>query len=504
MNYLLYSSSSIAYPHFGVQLEEVENLIREGHRVTFAYCDGINNTCFKNMDSNMALCKACKLGYKYSLNKLPKEVELLPLKSNHNIKKHNFNYNNIEEIKKLSYREVSIGYGILSTFISFTRNPDLKLDDATIKYIDHLINQICNLTDAIYSLIDKVNPDAICVFNCRFFETKPLLDIAKSKKIDLICNEVVAHFKPNEPYRIEKYYNSMPHDIPNLKKKIINTWNISKLSKTEKVLIGESFYINKRNSEATGLINFTMNQKLGKLPLNWNIKKKNIVIFNSSEDEYAAIGNEFDRYALFNSQIEGIKFILSTIKSNEYQFYLRIHPNLSNIIADFHLDLLSLDDIYDNLTIIKAHEDISSNSLIDASWKVIVFGSTIGIESVYWGKPTILLAGALYHDLEALYKPKSEDELINLIKDELLPLDTLPAIKYGYFQMDREFGNFASKYVNLGLKHYSFLGFKFSQPNYMSFFESKLLMKLIYLFYSKLLIIFYKNKFPFPKTRITK
>ena len=52
MKYLIYSSSSIAYPHFGVQLEECEKLNAQGHSVTFAYCDGVNNTCFKNINSN--------------------------------------------------------------------------------------------------------------------------------------------------------------------------------------------------------------------------------------------------------------------------------------------------------------------------------------------------------------------------------------------------------------------------------------------------------------------
>ena len=387
----------------------------------------------------------------------------------------------------------------MSTFISFSRNPDLKLDDATILYIDHLLKQTCDLTDAVYNLIDKVNPDVICVFNGRFFETKPLFDIAKSKKIKVICNEVVPGFRPNEPFRITKFFNAMPHDIPNNKKRIINTWNVSTLSNKEKVKIGESFYKNKRKGSDTGLINFTNNQKTGKLPLNWNVKKKNIVIFNSSEDEFASIGKEFDNYALFNSQIEGIEFILSTNKSNDYHFFLRIHPNLSNITHSFHTDLLSLDKVYDNITIIRGNEDISTYSLIDASWKVIVFGSTVGIESTFWGKPTILLAGAMYHDLEALYKPKSKNDLINLIKDDLLALDVLPAIKYGYYVMDREFGNFAPKHFDLGLKQYSFLGFNFSQPNYMDFLGSKLLMKLIYLFYSKILKVFYKNKLKFPK-----
>jgi hypothetical protein len=499
MKYLIYSSSSLAYPHFGVQLEECEKLNAQGHSVTFAYCDGINNTCFKNINSNPAICKACKLGYRFSINKLSKNIEIIPLNFTEDNLKHNFIFNSINDIKEIKYKKVSIGYAVLSTFISVSRNPEIKLDDPTRDYLNHLINQTCKLVDSVYNLIDKVNPDVICVFNGRFFETKPLFDIGISKNIEVIINEVIGSGTENDPFKITKFINSMPHDIAYLGKKVLSTWDCSKLSYEEKIIIGESFYFNKKKGLNTGLINFTSNQEKGKLPSNWDNAKKNIVIFNSSEDEFASIGKEFDSYAIFNSQIEGIKFMLSNCKLNNIHFYLRIHPNLSNVTESFHTDLLELDKLYTNITIIKGDDKISTYALIDSSWKVIVFGSTVGIESSFWGKPSILLAGSIYHDLNALYKPSSKSHLLQLIEQELTVLNTFPAIQFGFFVMNRDTGVNTSKYFDLSLKKYSLFGFEFNQPKYMAFLGSYILIKLIHLIYIKIFTRLLKDRFPFPK-----
>jgi hypothetical protein len=499
MKYLIYSSSSLAFPHFGVQLEECEKLNAQGHIVTFAYCDGINNTCFKNINSNPAICKACKLGYRFSINKLSKNIEIIPLNFTEDNLKHKFIFNSINDIKEIQYNKVNVGYAVLSTFISFSRNPEIKLDDPTRDYLNHLINQTCKLVDGVHNLIDKVNPDVICVFNGRFFETKPLFDIGISKNIEVIINEVIGSGTENDPFKITKFINSMPHDIAYLGKKVLSTWDSSKLSYEEKIRIGKSFYFNKKNGLNTGLVNFTGNQEKGKLPSNWDNAKKNIVIFNSSEDEFAAIGKEFDSYAIFNSQIEGIKFMLSNCKLNNIHFYLRIHPNLSNITESFHTDLLELDKLYTNITIIKGDDKISTYALIDSSWKVIVFGSTVGIESSFWGKPSILLAGSMYHDLNALYKPSSKSHLLQLIEQELTVLNTFPAIQFGFFVMNRDTGVNTSKYFDLSLKKYSLFGFEFNQPKYMDFLGSNILIKLIHLVYIKIFTRLLKDRFSFPK-----
>ena len=47
--------------------------------------------------------------------------------------------------------------------------------------------------------------------------------------------------------------------------------------------------------------------------------------------------------------------------------------------------------------------------------KVISYNSLMGIEAVYWGKPSILLGRRPYENLEVVYKPKNHLSVMNLI-----------------------------------------------------------------------------------------
>lgn len=87
-----------------------------------------------------------------------------------------------------------------------------------------------------------------------------------------------------------------------------------------------------------------------------------------------------------------------------------------------------------NLIIISADSKIDSYELIDACEKVIVFGSGMGIESAFWGKPSILIGRAVYEDLGGCYVPKNHNEVVNLINRRLNPAPNRSALKYGYWQ----------------------------------------------------------------------
>lgn len=228
------------------------------------------------------------------------------------------------------------------------------------------------------------------------------------------------------------------------------------------------------------------------LPNNWNPRKHNIVVFNSSEDEFATIGPDFEKYKLFGSQLEGLIFIKEELKDNpEVQVTLRIHPNLSNIKYKYVSDLYQLRS--KNFNIISADSNVSSYALLENADTVIVFGSTIGIEAVYWKKPTILLGGSMYYKLNCTYTPKTHDQLKSLLIKKLEPMDNIQAIKFGYYRMN-EFWE-KPQVVDFRWKRveYNILGKKFkltlhnwkkimnSRHLYTIYYSSKyLLIKLLY------------------------
>ncbi len=66
--------------------------------------------------------------------------------------------------------------------------------------------------------------------------------------------------------------------------------------------------------------------------------------------------------------------------------------------------------------------------------KVLTFGSTTGIEAVYWGRPSVLAGMSYYREMDATYNPNTHDELVQLLRADLAPRAQLPALKYGFYQ----------------------------------------------------------------------
>lgn len=440
MKVLFYHSTYFLNHHLGVLLDEAEKIFREGHEVYFAVCHSVVDVCFINSSCDKSVCKLCKWSTGRALNNLSKGIKRINLdeyKTSRNNSCPNLTFQSLDEIKKIEYKGVKIGYGVLSSYITATRNNDPCFDEVFNEYVNKLLNSTVALTDALDNLIDSLCPDMVCLFNGRFYEHRPAYELSLSKGIKVRCYEVIGGY--GEDYYKVHYDNVMPHNIQANIQKVEELWEDKRVSLEKKYEIGKSFFENRRNGKPACDKIYTKNQQSGVMPSNWDSRKRNFVIFNSSEDEFIAIGDEYDSLAFFPSQIIGIKRILSLFSSNsDIHFYLRIHPNLTGIQYKYHTELYKLEDEFSNITVIAADAKVSSYDLMEQAEKIIVFGSTMGMEAAYWKKPVILLGGAVYTPLDLCYKPVDEDELQNLLLSQLEAKDNLIAIKFGYFYMHRD------------------------------------------------------------------
>ena len=135
----------------------------------------------------------------------------------------------------------------------------------------------------------------------------------------------------------------MPHDIDEYITKLENTWN-SESDYQKKIKIGSDFFNFRAEGKNTNDKSYIKNQNADLLPPNFDKNKINITIFNSSEDEFFSIGPEWKKY--FETQTEGIIYICNKIKDlSNYNIYLRIHPNLSSVKADFVNEMYDLERV---------------------------------------------------------------------------------------------------------------------------------------------------------------
>lgn len=479
MKVLVYVPSALWDPHFGMQLEEAESLYRDGNEVTLAYCDGFQQYCPLNPDGKPLLCKYCRFCAKRWIKKnLSKAIKVVPLKRTADKTEHRFKYDSVKDIKNIIWKDVYIGYGVMSSFTTATRNPEPDFTQEPVrKYFDFALAHAVSLTERFHTLVAEIGPDMISIFNGRFIEQRPLYDIAVSKKISLRVNESIGGMRTNSAHKRLIYHDHLPHSIPYTTELIDTVWNMTDESIAEKERRGKDFFERRRNGVPAGDRVYIGKQQKGLLPDDWDPGKRNIVIFNSSEDEFAAVGKDFEDYALFESQLDGINNILTKFSSSEYHFYLRVHPNLSNVKFAYHTSLYDLPAKYKNLTVIPASAACSTYDLLDAAEKVIVFGSTMGVEAAYWKKPVILLAGAFYYELGVCHTPQNIDEMYQLIAAEDLPLKkTENAVKYGYFILNRDLLATPCKYIDFTLYK---IGRNSYASSYARFFGSLKLQKFI-------------------------
>jgi hypothetical protein len=430
----------------GVILDKVSELLKsKSNDISFIYCDGLLKPCITNPEGRESLCAECRFNSKISLHKFGKNIKITPLskflknKSEiDNIDMSKYTYSSIEEIKKLKYKDINIGFGALSSYISLTRNLEPIFDNLFIEYFNKLLKyQIC-LIDVFNDIFESEDINFLHLFNGRMADIRPVFELAKVKKINQIVYELIR--EDNDVFYRHEFINELPLSISANNNFINSVWDNSKLDYEEKIKMGSSFFINRRRGILTRDIKiYINNQEKGILPESWNTNKKNIVIFGSSEDEYAAIGDEFEKFALFESQEKAIIEILTNHTDTNTQFYLRIHPNLNNIDYGYHKRLYSISEQFKNIEIISPKSKISTYDLAEKADLVIVFGSSVGVESCFWGKPVINLAGSFYYFLNVSHIPKTKEELYQLLKSNKLEVKPkINAIKFGYYLMNIE------------------------------------------------------------------
>ena len=464
-------------------IDEAEISARFGNQVYFLLCNRNFRYCGCNMHGSPFKCFRCERFAKGLLKKCSPSIKVIEMDKhlmeelNEEVDKVKLDYNSVKDIKSLVYKGAKVGMGCLSAFISHSRNNNPLIDDEFRAYFDKVLRKGCLYAEFQYRMIKEIQPDRIQLFNGRFMETRPASDIAIQNQILLRSNEQWRVF----PHRFIKrqFYNALPHSIEANHNWFESMWKDEYIPQVEKERIGRRFFESKYTHAFGGDKDYTAKQIAAKLPENWDNTKKNYVIFNSSEDEFTAIGGEYEERKVFNSQYDGVAYIASLFKNRkDVNIYLRIHPNLAKIKYKYHTDLLGLGEKYDNLFVIPGDSDVSSYALMREAYRVITFGSTTGIEATYMGKTVIALCVNWFSGLDISYNPTTVEEAEQLILAEnLSPKPQTEAVKFGYFIMNLNLPSFS--FFDYNISDFRFLGRTLRRYKLAKYFGSTTLYAII-------------------------
>lgn len=418
--------------HLGTELEIAQQHLNEGHRVDFLLCDGSIGGCRANPEGTKSVCDQCIYRHLKGIRLLKGQVEVNWLgdfitpgmkeaasDSCSGVK-------SVADAKCFDHAGHDLGWGALSSTIHETRDPFCS-STKSASMLAAMVRAAVLAYEGVKHYL-KIHPDTdkAYIFNGRFACTRGAFRACQ----ETARTEAVLHERGSSNEKYAMFSGGLLHERESWKARIEQSWN-DEPDPRRREEIGRLFFEERRSGTEVAWKSFISQQRRDQLPDGFNPRKTNIAIFNSSEDEFAAIGDEW-RNHVYPMQSEGIRRITadSLEQYPEYHFYLRMHPNLQGVDNEDTRRIRSLQ--HSNLTIIEPDSPISTYSLLDASDMVISFGSTIGVEATFWGKPSIMAGHSFYEHLGAVHCPQSHEGLMDMIGMKPEPCPTEGALKYGF------------------------------------------------------------------------
>lgn len=432
MSVFVYLPTGIHTPELEIILSKAQAAIDAGYPTVVATCaGGWGYACSLNIYGLSSICAACRTQTRRGLESLRGNYEhvetpaqiALPgvVASEEQVLRNRW------LLKDYDFENTDVGQAAYSSYISLSRDQDLEGRLASWS-----LRQLVATSEALVVwarvIFTRYAVDRVVLYNGRQNQYRPLLRVAQQM---MIAVEVM-EFSGQHSGCVYTFEDQLPQDLDLLNSCIQSRWesfdgDIKRCA--------ADYYTYKRSG---GVINdsksYVLSQQIGMLPVGWDDSKHNVAIFNSSEDEFAALGGEYDK-TLYRNQTEAIIRLCESLRNDSHVvLWLRIHPNLKDVGWSFAARLHDLESKYANIRVIAGDSPVSSYSLLDACAITLSFGSTMGVEAAYWGKPSILVGRCVYERLGSVYTPRTHEEVVGLIRSrDLAPLPAEGAYKVALF-----------------------------------------------------------------------
>lgn len=439
---LVYSPLAIwQAPVYETQLEIIQGYLDSGYAVTMLTCNASLPTCEANPDHKLSVCVLCRSRARAGVEWLGRDrvqvidflcttpeqdaaIEILssaPLRS-------------IQELRSLQLDGSDIGMAVLSSMVSRFREPvpDLEVHRAEVRAALRGAGQVHY---SIRNHIARLAPDALLLFNGRIASLRPALRAGQAAGLETLVYEVGG--------ALDRYLvtvGTYPHDLGMLKQIFDRTFEVAPETSAEKAVIADAWYKARIDNRPHDGLRFTESQEAGLLPEQLAFSGLCVGIFVSSEDEFVAIDGWEPLF--YRDQADGLRQLLAAFANREdMQFILRVHPHLRGMNNTQTRELEQIAIEFPSLHLVRADSPVHTYSLIEAVDIVLTFGSTVAIEAVYLGKPSLMLGRHIFEDMGGVVIPTSHEDLIAILSAAAaggpfqLPGDARDAvIRFGFSQ----------------------------------------------------------------------
>ncbi|MCM2310378.1 MAG: hypothetical protein NDI84_03150 [Steroidobacteraceae bacterium] len=403
-------------PVFETELEMIRRHERLGDSVRVLQCSGSLAACHWNPVHDNLHCAACRSRFRRGWEVLGpgSNVELRQFPPPSGEEPAPVAFDSVEDLKRWQHDGENIGYGVASSLISYFR--DHRFDTrAHATEVSRQLRAAVHVYDTLQREFAAFEPDLVYFFNGRIATHLPAYLLCRKLGIEFRSYEVAGK---GDSYRL--LTNKTVHSPLSLEEaaQLRSNWREEHRASAESVVRQRRL-----GKHLAKIPVFTAEQVRGLLPPGFDGAARNIAVFNSTIDEYAGVEGCTNRI-YDGDETAALGAVLAAFEPDaRFVFHLRVHPHMKEVASTTSqlVDIRRLAARFANLRVIWPHDEIDSYALLDACEKTLTFGSTIGMEATYWGKPSILAGPAFYENLDCVYRPRTHDELVALLRADDLP-----------------------------------------------------------------------------------
>ena len=429
---LVYAPLAYSTPHFETDLEIAQRHLDLGDQVELVLCDAELSSCQLNPKHELARCIQCVSRNRQGASQLSSSVPVHGLLASLEPEDHARLaalprvFASQQELGAYRFDQFDAGLATLSSLIDFTRALTINT-----KALATVIHRTLHSTVATFlackRLLAAARYDRVYIYNGRWSMMRSAVRACEQLGIEYYTHERGSDFR-----RFALYRNALPHDKGCFRGQVEAAWAHA-AGHPQTLPLAEAFFTERRQRVEKNWFSYTKLQESGRLPADWERPARRLVLFTSSEFEFAAIG-EGTVGRIYPQQSAGLRRLagLMARRSPQTHFWVRVHPNDNNplSIKTWTEAVAGLA----NATLILPAEKVDSYALLDGADRILTFGSTVGIEATYWGKPSICGEHSFFDGLEAQYEPADEAELLELLcRPELTPKPRENALRYGFY-----------------------------------------------------------------------
>jgi hypothetical protein len=450
MKVLFYSINTLMkIPNFASELDLMKQHLDAGDEIYVMHCREELQSCLVNLSHWKSKCHQCRTRFHRGMKALGLPPErLLHFESQVDYRILPKRFESQEALEAFAIEGVNLGEGIVSSIAA-------QLKDHKFDTHEHaaLVRQKLEVSYLVYVSIQKhlkaLKPDRVYLYNGRLAEAKPVLNSCLHARIPVFVVE-----RAGTQGRYELYPNTIPLDIDYWTQDFRRLWEENPTGRREE--IGAFYYEERRQAIDQGDRSFTKNQQQNLLPDGFDPAKKNVAIYLSTEYELA--GYPERKHPVYPFQNECLERLAVDLADDpNIMLWVRCHPNITAVHNRQLLELQVMEARnWPNLKIIWPDSKVDTYALMDHADITFTFGSTVGIEATFWGKPSVLSGRAFYEHFDVSYIAHSHDELLHLLRADLQPKDKLGALIYGHGLMTN--GYPFRYFQQTGLNEGNFLG----------------------------------------------